>query len=316
MKRSAIDCLRRAFLSLRANVGLIPLALVQSLLVGLLFVASLAPPFLVLGGMALVRGDRSGGALEAWLGGLGAELATRLAPLGLAVLASSVLGLLAVYVWGWFQGGMLGILVAAERQAPPRAEDRAEGWRWFRTFSVGDFSGWGGRYAWRFFWFFHLSVTVSLLLLLVGLLIALAAGLGRETWGLPAAYGIGCGGSLPLLFAFAVYVLWNLTAQPAVALPASGTLRGARTGLRVVGRRPGAVLLVFLVFVVVSVVAWIGLAVAQMAVGVAVPDDLTAWAVVYGLFSLVQWALSTALNVFATGAFTSLVVAEAAGEAP
>lgn len=315
MKRSAIDCLRRASQSLRSNGGLIPLALLQHVLVGVLFVVSLAPPFLVLGGMALLQGEPSVAALEEWLAGLATALAAGLVPLALAVLASFVLGILAVYVWGWFQGGMLGVLVAAERQAPSGAEDRAGGWRWFRTFSVRDFAGWGGRYAWRFFWFFHLSLTVSLLLVLAGLLIAFAAGVAREAWGLPAAYGIGCGASLPLLFGFVVYALWNLAAQPAVALPESGTLRGARIGLRVVGRRPGAVLLIFLAFVVVSVVAWLVLAVAQAGVGLLVPDDLAVWIALYGLFSLVQWTLSAALTVFATGGFASLVVSEAAGEA-
>lgn len=316
MKRSAIDCLRRAGLSLRANAGLIPLSLVQSISFTLLFVVSLVPPVLVLGGMALLEGEWNAALFEEWLAGLEASLAANLAALGLAVFASLVLGLLAVLVWGWFQGGVLGILVAAERQAPPGAEGRAGAWRWFRTFSLRDFAGWGGRYAWRFFWFFHLSVTVSLLLMLAGVLVALGAGLGYETWGAPAAWGIGCGASLPFLFAVLVYALWTLAAQPAVALPESGVIRGARAGLRVVGRRPGAVLLVLVVFAVLSVVAWMAIFVAQMLIGVAIPDDTLAWALVYVLFSLVQWVLSAALTVYASAAYSSLVVAEAAEAMP
>jgi len=315
MQRSAIDCLRRAALSTRANAGLVLLALLQTFLFTLLFVLSLLPLGAVLGGTDLLSRDWTVGAIEEWLAGLesGAAL-PGMVPVLLALLASTLVGLLAVLVWGWFQGGMLGVLVAAERQVPHGAENRAGAWRWFRTFSLRDFAGWGGRYMWRFFWFFHLTATVCLLLVLVAALIAVAAGAGYQTWGGPAAYGIGCGASLPFLFAAAVYVLWNLVAQPAVALPESGTARGARMGLKTVGRRPGAVLLVFLSFLVVSILAWIGISVVQMAAGVVVPDDTLSWVLVYVFFSLIQWLASSLLTVYANAGYASLVVAEA-GEA-
>ena len=70
MKRSAIDCLRRAALSTRANAGLVLLALLQSFLFTVLFVVSLLPPVLVLGGMALLQGAWTAEALEEWLAGL------------------------------------------------------------------------------------------------------------------------------------------------------------------------------------------------------------------------------------------------------
>lgn len=314
MTRSAIECLRRAGLSTRANAGLIPLSLAQSFVFTLLVVASLVPPLMVLGGMALLEGEWDPATFDERLRGIDLSLADQLLPLALAVFASLVLGVLAVLVWGWFQGGMLGVLVAAERQAPPGAEGRPGAWQWFRTFSLRDFAGWGSRYTWRFFWFFHLSVTISLVLVLVAVLVAVGAGVGYEAWGGPAAWGIGCGAALPFLFALIVYALWNLTAQPAVALPESGVLRGAREGLRLVGRRPGAVLLVFVAFFVFSVVVWITVWMAQMVVGVAVPDDTLTWAVVYVLFSLVQWALGAVLTVYANAAYSSLVVAEAGAE--
>jgi ABC-type amino acid transport system permease subunit len=266
---------------------------------------------LVLGGMALLQGAWTAEALEEWLAGLATTLGATLVPLLLSLLASLLLGLLSVLVWGWFQGGMLGVLVAAERQAPPGAENRSGAWRWFRTFSLHDFSGWAGRYMWRFFWYFHLSLTVCLLLVLAGSLIVLAASLGYQTWGASAAYGIGCGASLPLLFAGIVYVLWNLVAQPAVALPESGTVAGARVGLRLVGRRPGAVLLLCLAFFVLSLVVGIAVSVMQMAAGLVTPRGTLSWALVYALFSLLQWVASSLLSVYANAAYSSLVVAEA-----
>jgi hypothetical protein len=313
-RRSAIDCLRRGFLSTRANLGLLPLKALQDLLVTLLIVASLLPPFLVLGGQVLLEGGWSEAALEGWLAGLGDEVASRMAPVALAIVASLVIGLLAVLVWGWFEGGLLGILVAAERQARPGAEDHAGGWRWFRTFSLRDFSGWGGRHLWRFFWFFHLTMTAALVLVVIGLLLALAAVYGGESWGAGAAFGIGCGGALPLAFAFLVYALWFSAAQPAVALEGSGAVRGSALGLRVVGRRLGAALLLLLVMMVVATVVGIALAVGQGMTGLLIEDSLGAWVALYLSFFLVQVALGAALNVFILASYSALVVAEVGGE--
>jgi hypothetical protein len=315
MNRSAIDCLRRGFLSTRANWGLLPLKVLQDLLVTLLFVASFLPPVVVLGGLALFAGEWSETALEDWLAGLAGELGARLVPFLLAVLASLVIGLAAVAVWAWFEGGILGVLVAAERQAHPRAADRPGAWGWFKTFSLRDFSGWGGRYLWRFFWFFHLALTASLVfVLLVGLLV-LGAVYGNESWGPGAALGIGCGGALPLAFALLVYGLWYSAAQPAVALEGSGTLRGSALGLRVVGRRLGASFLILLVVAVVAVVVYLVLGLGQMGAGLFLEDRFGAWIALYVVFSLVQMAFGAALSVFLLAAYTSLVVAEA-GEAP
>lgn len=313
-KRTAFDCLRRGFLSTRANWLLIPLGILQNVLFTLLVLLSFLPPFLVLGGMALLERDWSGPGFEEWLGGLDELAASALAPLALAVLASLVVGLLAVAVWGWFQGGILGVLLAAERQALPGAEGRAGGWRWFRTFSLRDFAGWGGRHVWRFFWFFHLSLTVAMVFALLIVLLVLGAVFGQEAWGGGAALGIGCGGALPLLFGLVVYALWHGAAQPAVALEGSGPLRGAALGLKIVGRRLGATLLVGVVVLVVSVAVGMVFGLGQLSLDVLLRDRFAVWLAVYGLLSIVQWFLSVALTVFGLASFSSLVAAEAAEE--
>lgn len=312
--RSAIDCLRRGFHSTRANWGLLPLKILQDLLFTVLLLVSFLPPVMVLGGMALLEGKWSEAAFRDWIEALPDQVFVAAAPLALSVAASLVLGLLAVVVWGWFQGGLVGTLVAAERQAPPRAEDRAGGSAWFRTFSLRDFSGWGGRHLWRFFWFFHLALTVSLVFLLLLVLLVVGAVFGQEAWGSGAAFGIGCGGSLPVLFLLVVYALWYTAAQPAVALEGSGTLRGSALGLRVVGRRLGASLLVGLTVIVAAVVVWVALALAQTGVGLFLEENFAAWLVTYLAFTLIQMVLNAAFGVYLLAAFSALVVAEAGQE--
>jgi len=315
MQRTSIDCLRRGFHSTRANWGLIPLKFLGDLLFAVLLIASFLPPILVLGGMALFEGGWSEAAIEEWILGLPDELYVVLGPLLLAVLGSLVLGLLAVVVWGWFQGGLLGVLVSAERQAHPRAQDQPGGWRWFRTFSLRDFSGWGGRYVWRFFWFFHLALTVSLVFLLLLFLLVFGAVFGNEAWGPGAAVGIGCGGALPLLFLVLVYALWYTAAQPAVALEGSGPVRGSKIALRVVGRRLGASFLILLVVIAFSLVLGMGFTLVQTAFSLVLEERFVAWVVTYVLLYLVQMAVSSALSVYFLAAFGALVVAEAP-EAP
>lgn len=315
-KRTAFECLHRGLRSTWANWGLIPLGILQNVLLTLLGLLSLLPPFLVLGGMALLQRDWSGAAFEEWLGGLDEMVGGALIPLSLAVLASLLVGLLAVAVWGWFQGGIVGVLLAAERQALPGAQGRPGGWRWFRTFSMGDFAGWGGRYVWRFFWFFHLGLLVGLVFALLFVLLILATVYGQEAWGGGAALGIGCGGALPILFGLLVYALWYAAAQPAVALEGSGALRGAVLGLRVVGRRLGASLILGLVILALSFAVGLIFATGQLALDLVLRNRFAVWLAAYGLLSLVQWFLSVALTVYGLASFASLVSAETAEEEP
>lgn len=310
-RRSAVDCLRRAGLSLRANWGLVLLTLLQSVVVGVLFVLSLVPPFLVLGGTALFDREWTAAAAEEWLLGFAAALAGQLVPLVLAVLGSLLLGFVAVLAWGWFQGGVFGILVAAERQALPDAQNRAGGASWFRTFSLPEFAGWGGRYAWRFFWFFHLSLTIGLLLMLIAVLIVFGVVLGYEAWGGGAAYGIGCGAALPFFFALFVYALWSVAAQPFLARPEGGVMRAAGDGLRVIGRRPSAVLLIVLTLLVLGVGLALTLWVGEMSIGLLAESRFAVGIVLIALFAAVRMVINAALGVFGSAAFTSLAVAEA-----
>ena len=307
-RRSAVDCLRRAGLSLRANWPLVLLTLVQNMVVGVLFLLSLVPPFLVLGGHDLIKREWTLAALEEWLTGLLPALTDQVIPVSLAIVASTVIGFLAVLAWGWFQGGLYGVLVAAERQALPEAQNRSGGVRWFHTFGMKEFSGWGGRYAWRYFWFFHLNLTVGLILTLgVALLVFLTA-YGYEAWGDGAAFGIGCGASLPLLFLFLVYALWSVTAQPYLAREDGRVMRAAGAGLRLVGRRPGALLLIVAFLFVVAVTLALVFLLGEAALSPLSDGVVALWAGLFAVWTILRMLLNSALGVYGKASFTSLAV--------
>lgn len=315
MSRTALDCVQRGFLSLRANLGLVWMGVAQSLLFTFLFLLSLLPPVVVIGGVALLSEDFSDpAALERWLTDLGPQLAARLPAVALGLLASLLIGLLAVFVWAWFQGGILGVLLAAERQAHPEAGRRAGGWQWFRTFSFREFSGWGGRNLWPMFWFFHLMLTLWTLFAFGFVLLVGGAGFAYEQWGGGAAFGLGCGGMIPLLFLGWVLSAWTLVAQPAVAQPGLGAWRGSVFGFRVVGRRLGASSLILSLTILVSIVLALIVTMGQVTSDMVFASSPSIRLGVYVASTVVQWLVGSVVTIFAVAVSTALVVSETEGQ--
>jgi hypothetical protein len=309
-QRSAVDCLRRAGLSLRANWALLPLTLLQELCTLLLFLLSLLPPFLVLGGRSLLDVEWTVEGVQLWLQKLFAAASSQPLALTLSLVASMVVGTLAMIVWAWFEGGIYGVLLAAERQALPDAQNRSGGVAWFSAMTGRDFAGWGGLYMWRYFWWLQIGLAFALGLLLLYVLIVLGAAFGYEAWGGAAAYGIGCGAALPFFFCLLVLVLWSQTSPPAVALPESGAVRATGAGFRLIGRRPGAVLLIFVCWVVLFVVVFTLFWVLDLVLGLGDSTFLTVTAVSLFL-GLVEWLVNACIGLYGRAAYTSLVAAEA-----
>jgi len=318
MKRSALACFQRGFLSARANSGLIWMAVLQNFAVSVLFLLSLLPPFLVLGGMALFSESWSDlkdlSRIDAWFTDLPARLGGHLGALALGVLASLLIGLLVVVVWAWFQAGLVGILLTGERQAHPEAQLKAGGWRWFKTFSLSDFSGWGGRHLWRFFWFFHLMITAWMLIALVVVLLMAGLGVAWQSWGGGAAVGLGCGGSIPLVFLFWVLAAWSLLAQPAVSLARGGAVRGAVRGsvlgFHILGRRLGAASLLLLATLVLSLLLGLILGLGRTIFDLLFAERFALRMGVLAISTVVQWVLASAINVWVLGGYTALVAAD------
>jgi hypothetical protein len=312
MRLSAADCLRRGWTNLAANWELVLLQWLQTILLVALLALGVLLPVVTLGADALLSGRSAPRVLAVAMirfGRLG-RLSPAVLLAGVAMLA---VWLLSVLVHSWFQAGTYGVLVSAERQAlPGRRRPRLL----FRTFSLRDFSGWGGLYLGRFFrllvffWALALPLGIATLVWLVSL------GVGGEVWGKAAVLGIG-GGLLPLGFLFLIAGLWSQIARAALAdLAREGA--GARAavwrGLAVLGRRLGTVA------VLVLLLAGAGVALALLFVPVsAVPGFLLAGAprarafVLVVLF-LLQGIPSALLVLVLASSLVALVRSEALRE--
>lgn len=309
MKPSAVACLGRGIASLVANWKLVPVNFVGLLLVALLVLLGLAVPFAVLGSDLLPA-----------LVGAGPEQAERLfrqvvgrmaeptPALAAALVGTAAVWLLAFLVHCWLAAGTYGVLVSAERQARPHG---ARDWHWFRTFSLHDFCGWGGRYLWRFAGFAVLCLALGgALLAATAALVLVAAALGQSR-GAPAAIGVGCGGALPLGFLLLATVLWSWLAQADLAREGSSVSGAARRALGVLGRRLGGTLLLACLFLGVSLAALGGLALASLLAGLALADLPAAKTALELALELCSWLVSITLSIGFGGALVALLRSEA-----
>jgi hypothetical protein len=302
MRLSAVDCLRRGFKNLSANWELVLLQWLQSLLVPLLLLLGLAAPVAILAGPSWFERGR--------LPDLGHTL-SRIAEapplLLLSLVAMLALWTLSYVVYCYFQAGTYGVLWTADRQAlPGRPRDS----RLFRTFSVRDFFGWGGRYVWRYFGF----------ILLFGLFVGLAAGAaglwiaflvrGGERWGGGAALGIGCGGIFPLGFLALILSFWFSVAQAGLAREESSVWSASRLGLAVLGRRLGAVILLFLLSLFAAAALAFAFLPLSIVVDLLLSDAPAARAVTQLLLFLVQGLPNALLAVALGAALVALVRSE------
>ena len=307
MRLSAVDCLRRGWTNLSANWELVVIQWLQSFLVMALMGLGIFLPLLIVGANLFGAGSAARQAEAA---------ARRLADLSpallLALAAMLAVWTLSLLLHCYFLAGTFGILTSADRQALPGSRRNRS---FFRTFSLRDFLGWGAVYVWRFlrlllvFWgaVFLLGGAVVLWL------VFMAAGGGH--WGSPAALGIGCGGSLPLGFLALVTALWFGLAQADLAREGSTVRISSRRGLDVLGRRLGAVILLF----VLVLLAALALAIVVFFPLSAAVDGLLAGAplmrgLVRFLLLLIQSFPNTLLAMVLAGALVALVRSETSSE--
>jgi hypothetical protein len=307
MRLSAADCLRRGWTNLSANWELVVIQWLGSFLVLVLLAFGLVLPLVILGIDVLVDSLISKRLIEDVL----RRLADFRPGLSMALVAMMAVWLLTLLLHCFFQAGAFGVLASGDRQALPGPRRNR---LLFRTFSLRDFCGWGGLYVWRF-----LGVRV----LFCGLIGALGGAvlfwlifmaLGGGTWGGSAAFGIGCGGALPLAFLALVLGLWFQVAQADLAREGSGVRTASRRGLHVLGRRLGAVAILFILFLG----AVVGLSIVFLPV-TAVADSLLSgspgWrALVRLVLFLLQSLPSTLLTMVLAGSLVALVRSETLAE--
>lgn len=318
LRTSAFDCLVRGFYSLRANWELVPLIWLQQVVAGVLFIASIIALFIPFGLGTFSLADLEGMTLpeaEEILADLLSTPSALLVPLVAGLLSSMVLGLLAALAYCWFQGGIMAVLLAGERQALP-GEPRD--WRLFRTFEWRSFTGWGGRLMGRYFWLINLYLVLFLAAVLVWTLVIVLTFWGGQRWGGAAAWGIGCGGSLPMVFVLVVLVLWYLLAQADLPREGSSVARSGRRALEVLGRRPGGVLLLVGVYFVASLLLGFGTAPLGLLAAPLAEDSPLAWCFGQLIIYALQMVVSGVLNVAFFGSTVALVhsgVASASADA-
>ncbi|MGB5815914.1 MAG: hypothetical protein WBH85_06590 [Thermoanaerobaculia bacterium] len=314
MRLTAIDCVHRGLLSLRANWQLVLIKWLQTLLMVVLTVAGFLPPIAVLGLQKLWPFE---GTPEDW-SGLFNDILSRVPqdlggclPLALSLVGASLIWLLAFFVYCYFQGGIFGILVSADRQASP---GQAKGWQWFQTFNFKDFHGWGSRYLWRYFWLVNLIVLVMFAWAMVFVGLAGLAFFASQRWGGMAALGIGCGGLIPVFFGTLVLALWSNLAMADLALEDSGVWMAARRSLQILGQRFWAVLLMLVLVVIAGVIGSILFVPVSLGLDFVLKDQFIVWALGRTLVTLLQWAWSGAVTVGFAASMVSLVRSEVTQE--
>lgn len=301
MRLSAVDCLRRGLKNLSANWELVLMQWLQSLLVPALLLLGVALPVAILAGPGTL--GRGGPVLGRAFSRI--EEAPPILLLSLA--AALALWTLAYVVYCYFQAGTYGVLWTADRQAlpgPPRSS------LLFRTFSVRDFFGWGGRYVGRYFRFFLFFCLLAALAFGVVVLWIASMAESAEAWGPGAALGIGCGGIFPLGFLALVFSFWFSVAQADLAREGSSVGAASRLGLSVLGRRLGAVIFLFFVFLLVAAALSFAFLLISIVVDLLLSDAPAARAVTQLLLFFAQGIPSSLLAVALGAALVALVRSE------
>jgi len=312
-KLSGWDAIRRGLANLRANWQLVLMYFAQTLVVTVVTVAGFLVPLFAVG---LERWDDLGdwdptSGADPWTEVL-ALLAELGAPFVLGLVGAAVVWFVALVLLSWFQGGFYGVLAGGDRQAIP---GRPSDWRAFRTFSLTNYAGWGSRFLWRYFWFWNLFGLVLLVWVLLALGVVFGAIWGADRYGEAAAVGIGCGGALPLFFLVVVVSLWAGLAAAHLGQEGSRVGLAARDGMRVLGERLGAVLLIFLLYFVVGFTLSIlmSLVLLPLTVGATflMQEHMALYVAVQAVSYLVQIAVSGVLATGLAAVFVALVRSEA-----
>lgn len=253
MRPGALGSLQRGVLNLRANRELIALIWLQRFLLVVLSLVSLLPFYWVLD-LRLPGSDRQPEEYLDWavqtVEGLVDQAATP--TFWMAVVASSAVLTLVLFVYSFFEAGAFGLLAAGERRAPDDRPGEPAAAN-FRSFTWSSFQADGGAYLWRFFWLLNLMLLFWTIWLLLGSVAAVTSGLTAAAAGPGAALALGCLSVLPLTFVALVLVFWGWFSQAEIVWRDCGVWTGLLGGLRLTTRRLGTVTGLSVVLIVVVI---------------------------------------------------------------
>lgn len=309
MSLTARAAVERGLFSLRANWELVVVVWLRSLLMFGLATLGLLAPMWVLGerdfaaALAMDADEWSRWSATAVQQFLSSQ-EQMLVPMLVALCITFLIWTLAFVLFCYLQGGILGTLVAADRRCRPGSPSR---WELFRAFSLRGLVGWGQQHVWRYFWLLNLLVALYFVwILLTACLIGLTV-FAAQRWGASAAFGLGFGGGLPLLFGLVVLGLGSNLAQ--AALPSAGATvwSSLRRGLAVLGERLGAVILLTILCMLAAITVGIVLATASLVMGFLVGDNPVLGMALGVATTLLQWSIGSVWTVAYLAALVSLV---------
>lgn len=290
--REVTACLSVGWQSLRTHRRLVALLWLETFAVVLLTVAGLALPLAVVDFepvRVLASADLQ--LIQEWLLWLAedaqwSDLVPRSPALVAALGGLTVLWTAALFVYCWFQAGLYGVLVEETSKSDTGALE------------LRRFAEHGRRHLWRFFGLLHLFVLYLTGVMFLWLWVVWLAVWGWAAWGDLALLSIGCGGMVPVGFFGATLSLWFLLARADVTRPESGVRQAQSRAWAVLRRRPGAVAVLGLLFLVLGTVASGLLAPVDVLAGRLLEPWSGAWWLLRGSVEMVSWAVYAAVAVF------------------
>ena len=310
---AAVDALGRGWANARANLELVGVTTLVSLAMVIIVIAAFLPWIAALGidpawfSSGRPDPDAVGDAIRSFFAG--ADLLVRVGGFLLSLLVATTLASL---VYCWCQGGVLGVLVAGDAQAPAGGREAVL----FRTWSRGLFLHEARRLTWRLFWFYSLFVLAWSVLGALTFLLFFGAGLLGMKDGFAAGCAMACGILLPLFFvSFALYAAM-LYGQVELARPDGRVGAATRGGFALLGRRLGAAAAILGVVIVVSLGFGLGFSAVGLIGDLLLKGSLVAAAAFQAVLTIAQIVVNAIVALFGTAAFVAIARSEAANAEP
>lgn len=316
MSRDAIQCLERSWKNLWANWELLLLQWLGQLVGGVLVILGLLAPVFVIG-LDLAKGAweiaQRNGNFEEWLELAGQRLTTPQWEWAYGIAALLFFWGLAGVVYSYVQAGLVGTLNQGEAAAEAAGRsDRPA----YRVAAAAGFFAWGRQYVWPFLGLagvWGAVLLVALTPLLLGLVVLLYS--GDQASGAALA-GVGCLGLLFAFFVSLVSSLWYLLAKAELVQPGARVFSASRRALTVFARRPGAILLLLVLWICALFAASIVTLPISSAGTFMLPNDFPTQILFHIALSFLQSLLGSLPQLLFLGAFVSLVRGESAAARP